>query len=106
MGVPRHVRKVHEPLFRRIEFSVDIEARVGSVSVPGVIRSIGEPIKSPVNGEPHRVRIDLPNGIEFDIAEIGNGVTSADGAIKLDLQNTYAQFNFLRHTGTGLMRTK
>ena len=48
--------KLHEPLFRRIEFSVDIDARVGSVTVPGVIRSTGEPIKSPVNGEPHRVQ--------------------------------------------------
>ena len=69
--------------------------------MPGVIRSTGEPIKSPVNGAPHRVRIDLPNGIEFDVAEIGNGVTDAEGAIKLDLKNTYAQFNFLRHTGQG-----
>jgi hypothetical protein len=98
--------KFHQPLFRRIEILVDIDARVGSVSVPGVIRSTGEPIKSPVNGEPHRVRIDLPNGIEFSVAEIGNGVTEAEGAIKLDLKNTYAQFNFLRHTGKGLVRTK
>jgi hypothetical protein len=96
----------HEPLFRRIEFSADIDGRVGSVTVPGVIRSTGEPIKSPVNGEPHRVRIDLPNGIEFSVAEIGNGVTSAEGAIRLDLKNTYAQFNRLRHTGKGLVRDR
>jgi hypothetical protein len=97
---------VHEPLFRPIAFSVDIDARVGSVSVPGVIRATGEPIRSPVNGEPHRVRIDLPNGIEFSVAEIGSGVTSADGTIRMDFRNTYAQFNFLRHTGKGLVRDK
>jgi hypothetical protein len=98
--------RVHEPLFKNIEFSVDIEARTASLSVPGVISSHGEPIKSPVSGEPHRVRIDLPNGIEFDVAEIGNGVTEADCAIRLDLKNTYAQFNFLRHTGKGFMRRR
>jgi hypothetical protein len=96
--------RVHEPLFRKIEFSVDIEARTGSLAVAGVISSRGEPIRSPVNGEPHRVRIDLPNGIEFEIAEIGNGVTDAHAAIRLDLKNTYAQFNYLRHTGKGLIR--
>jgi hypothetical protein len=85
---------------------VDIEARTASLSVPGVITSHGEPIKAPVSGEPHRVRIDLPNGIEFDIAEIGNGVTDGCAAIKLDLQNTYAQFNFLRHNGKGFVRGK
>jgi hypothetical protein len=98
--------RMHETLFRKIDFSVDITARTASLSVPGVISSNGEPIKSPVNGEAHRVRIDLPNGIEFDVAEIGNGVTDADCAIRLDLSNTYAQFNFLRHTGKGFVRTR
>jgi hypothetical protein len=96
--------KVHPPLHRPIEFSIDIEGRVAAVSVPGVLRSRGEPIKSPVSGEPHRVRIELPNGIEFQVAEVGNGNTEAEGAIRLDLKNCYTQFNRLRHTGRGLLR--
>lgn len=95
--------KVHEPLYRPIEFSVDIDARMATVHVPGVLRSRGEPIKSPATGQPHRVRIDIPNGIEFELAEIGNGVTTAEGAITLDLKNTYGQFNSLRHSGRGVV---
>ena len=95
---------VHEPLFRPIAFSADIEGRVGSVSIPGVIDGRAEPIRSPVNGEPHRVRIDLPHGIEFSVAEIANGNTTAEGTIRLDLKNSYAQFNRLKHTGRGLVR--
>lgn len=96
--------KVHEPIFRPIAFSADMDGRVGAVSIPGVIRSRAEPIRSPVTGEPHRVRIDLPQGIEFDVAEIGSATTKAEGTIRLDLKSTYAQFNRLRHTGRGLVR--
>jgi hypothetical protein len=95
---------LHEPLFLPIEFSADIEARVAAISIPGVIRSRAEPIRSPVTGEPHRVRIDLPNGIQFEIAEIANGVTQGGGAIRFDLTNTYAQLNRSRHTGKGLLK--
>ena len=38
----------------------------------------GEPIRSPVSGQPHRVRIDIPNGIEFELAEIGSAVTTSE----------------------------
>ena len=39
-----------EPLYRPIEFSVDIESRRGSFRVPGIIETVGEPIKNPVTG--------------------------------------------------------
>jgi hypothetical protein len=52
------------------------------------------------------VRIDLPNGIEFQVAEIGSGTTSAEGTVRLDLRASYAQFNRLNHTGRGLVRGK
>jgi hypothetical protein len=98
--------KVHPPLYCPIEFVVDMDGRMAEVTIPGVMQSRAEPIRGPVSGEPHRVRIDLPNGIEFEIAEIGSGTTSAEGTIKLDLKNSYAQFNRLRHTGRGIVRDK
>ena len=64
------------------------------------------PLRSPVSGDEHRIRIDLPNGIEFEIAEIGAASTEAKAAVKLDLRNSYCQFNVLRHTGSGLIRTR
>ena len=94
---------VHEPLFKPIDYEVDIEARSARVVIPDVLESAGSPIKSPASGQEHRVRIDIPSGIEFELAEIGSATTTSTGAIKLDLKDTYGQFNILRHSGRGVV---
>ncbi len=93
----------HEPLFKPIEFEVDIEARTGRVRVPGLVEATGQPIKSPATGDEHRVRIDIPSGIEFELAEIGMASSKSSGPIELDLNGSYGQFNVLRHSGTGVV---
>jgi hypothetical protein len=93
---------VHEPIFRPIRFEVDIERRTARVVIPGVLEATGRPITSPATGEEHRVRIDIPNGIEFELAEIGSASTKAMGAVELDLHDSYGQFNLLRHSGRGV----
>jgi hypothetical protein len=60
---------------------------------------------SPATGQQHRVRIDIPNGIEFEIAEIGSSSTNATGLIRFDLNDTYGQFTMIRHSGTGVIHT-
>jgi hypothetical protein len=97
---------VHEPIFKPIEFEVDIEKRRARVIIPGILESSGRPIRSPATGDEHRVRIDIPNGIEFELAEIGSATTKASGAIALDLDDTYGQFNVLRHSGTGVVSAR
>ena len=94
---------VHETLVKPIELEVDLEARTARVAIPGVLESVGRPIVSPATGQQHRVRIDIPNGIEFERAEIGSATTSATTAIRLDLTDTYGQFNRLRHSGKGVV---
>ena len=94
---------VHEPLFKPIDYKVDLEARTARVVIPGVLESVGSPIKSPASGQEHRVRIDIPNGIEFELAEVGSATTRATGAIPLELTETYGQFNILRHSGRGVV---
>jgi len=91
---------VHPPLDKPIAFDVDLEARTARVSIPGVLESVGRPILG-AGGTEHRVRIEIPNGVEFDRAEIGSATTTSVGAIWLSLENTYGQFNRLRHTGRG-----
>jgi len=95
---------VHAPLFKPIAFDVDITARTATVTIPGVLEAEGRPIKSPATGLPHRVQISIPNGIEFETAEVGSASTQASGAIVLDLKNSYGQFNLLRHSGTGIIQ--
>jgi len=93
---------VHETLYKPIEFDVDIEARKAHVVIPDVLQSIGSPIRSPVTGDEHRVRIDMPNGIEFRLAEIGNASSQTTAAINLDLENSYGQWNVLQLSGIGV----
>ena len=95
---------VHEPLFTPIEFSVDVDKRTARLVVPGIIESAGEPIRNPITGEEHRVRVTLPNGFEYTEAEYGSGSTKATGAIKLDLTDSYGQFAMLHLTQSGPVR--
>jgi hypothetical protein len=82
-----------EPLFLPIEYEVDVDARRGRFRVPGIVETVGEPIRNPVTGAEHRARIDLPHGFEYRLAEMGSGTTRATGAIALPgLENTYVQF--------------
>lgn len=96
---------VHTTLFKPIEFEVNIEARDAQAKIPGVLKSTGRPIRPPHGEGEHRVRIDIPDGIEFTIAEIGSASTETGGesAIELNLNDSYGQFNRLRHSGSGII---
>ena len=95
---------VHPTLYKPIEYEVDFDARTARVSIPGVLESNGRPIRSPHGGGEHRVRIDIPGGIEFEQAEIGSASTKTMGPIALDLHDSYGQWNIVRHSPTGVVR--
>jgi hypothetical protein len=94
--------RVHQPLIKPIAYQVDLEARTARVSIPGVLESVGRPIRG-ATGREYRVRIEIPHGIEFERAEIGSATTTSTAAIKLDLTDTYGQFNVLRHSRRGVV---
>ena len=98
------LEKVYDPIFAKMEFDVDVEARKGRYRVAGVVESQGEPIKNPVTGAEHRARIDLPHGFEYEIAEVGSGTTKAQGNVVLDLKSSYAQFAHLHLNNHGVVR--
>lgn len=95
---------VHPTLYKPIDYEVDIEGRTARVAIADVLESTGRPIQAPHGGGEHRVRINIPGGIEFELAEIGSASTTATGAITLDLQDSYGQWNILRHSPTGVVR--
>ncbi len=93
-----------EPLFRPIEFEVDVAARRGRFRVPGIVETVGEPIRNPVTGAEHRARIELPDGFEYRVAEMGSATTRATGAIPLPgLESTYGQFAHLHLSNKGVV---
>jgi hypothetical protein len=93
----------HAPLFEPITFEVDVEARRAHLEIPGFLEMSGEPIRNPVTGAEHRVRIDLPDGFEYRIAEIGSGTTRGAGPIEFDLKNSYGQFAHLHISNKGVL---
>jgi hypothetical protein len=78
-----------------ITFESQREARIGRINIPGIGETKIEPIKNPVTGETHRARIDLPDGFEYKLAEVGNTVACSvsSAGVSFELANTYAQLN-------------
>jgi hypothetical protein len=94
---------VHEPVFAPISLDLDIDKRSAKFSVPGLIEARGEPILNPVSGEEHRARINLPQGFEYDVAEVGRGWATTQGPIQIELADSHAQFAKLHMTGKGVI---
>jgi hypothetical protein len=86
-----------ESVVAAIGLESDRERRTSRIHIAGIAEAQAEPIRNPVTGEEHRARIDLPNGFEYKIAEVGNTVyanATAGGELDFTLQNSYAQFNW------------
>jgi hypothetical protein len=96
--------KLHEPIFAPIDFEVDIDGRKGRLIVRGVTEGRGEPIKNPVTGAEHRVRIDIPDGFEYSLAEIGRGWTVVSRPMQFTLVDSYAQFAHVNLCQSGILR--
>jgi len=71
--------EVFEPVFKAIDLEIDVEGRRGRVQVDDLIDMVGEPIKNPITGAEHRVRIDMPDGFEYVLAEMGSGTSTIQG---------------------------
>ncbi len=93
-----------ETLYKPIDLVLDTEKRTGHMTIPGVAEMKGEPIRNPVTGAEHRVRIDLPHGFEYTIAEMGSASSSVKGQLAMELTNSYAQFNELHLSDSGVVR--
>ena len=98
------MEEVFEPVFKHIELSVDVEERVGRLSVDGLIEGTGEPIRNPVTGDIHQARIDLPHGFEYSIAEMGSATANSTGPISISYENSYAQFAHIHLNNHGVVK--
>ena len=96
--------KVHDPVFAPIDLRVDIDGRSAQLNVPGWIDARGEPIVNPVTGEAHRARINLPQGFEYDVCEVGRGWAQTQGPVDVQLSDSHAQFAELHLTESGVVQ--
>ena len=96
--------EVLDPIYAPIEMEIDLEARKARVKIPGIAESTGSPIIDPFSGDEHRARINLPNGFEYTVAEMGSGSSKVQGEIEMELNESYGQFNKLHMNQDGVIR--
>ncbi len=97
--------KVLDPLFLPIELAIDVDECRSRVAVPALIESEGTPMISPFSGEPHRATVSLRSSLSFTQAEFGSGTTKATGAVPLDFEDSYGQFNYVHIDRRGPIRS-
>ena len=99
------MEKVHEPVFAPINFEVDVDGRHGRLSIPGYVEMTGEPIRNPVSGAEFRGQIRLPNGFEYEVAEIGSASSlTTGGPMEIEIESKYGQFANLHLSSHGVVR--
>jgi hypothetical protein len=89
------ITTLHPPAFLPISFDLDLDGRRGKVSIESVLDTEVSPIRNPVTGAEHRVRVSLPNGFEYREAEFASGDTRAPGPVSLDWTNGHAHVAML-----------
>jgi len=96
---------VLDTLYAPIELSIDVDQRMASLTIEGLVESRGTPLPGTLSpGEPSRIRLDTPEGPRYLYAEMGNGNTTARAGIELDFKDSYGQFNVLHMNQDGLIR--
>jgi len=99
------VSKVLDPKFVPIEFEFDLESRTARVRVPGEFETVSEPIKNVATGDSHRIRVEMPQGMEYFQPEIATTkVLKGSGAIKFDCPGAHSSLAVVDHRHTGLVR--
>lgn len=100
------VETMHPPVFTAIDFTVDVDARRGRLSIPGYVDMVGEPIRNKVSGEESRAQIVLPAGFEYEVADIGSASSRTQEPMPLELADSYGQFAHLHLGSHGVVRSR
>jgi hypothetical protein len=99
------IETMHEPVFTPIDFDVDVGGRRGRLAIPGYVEMTGEPIRNPVTGAEFRGQISLPDGFEYEVAEIGSASSrTIGGPMTIEINSKYAQVAHLHMSTNGLIR--
>jgi hypothetical protein len=98
------VETMHEPQFVPMDLAIDVEGRKARIRIGDLIEVDGEPIKSPVDGREVRALIYLPDGFEYEYADIGSASTRARGPVPLELKSSYGQFANIHLDSHGVVR--
>jgi hypothetical protein len=96
------VTTVHDPIFAPFEFSFDKNGRIARLVAKGVLETDVEPIKNPVTGSPHRIRVVMPEGFEHREAEVASANIRSTAAIKFDIKGSHSSLATVVQTPQGV----
>ncbi|HEY7959454.1 MAG TPA: DUF1326 domain-containing protein [Sphingomicrobium sp.] len=100
------IETMHEPVVTDIDFEVDVEERRGRLNIPGYVEMKGEPIRNKVTGKESRAQIRLPDGFEYEVAEVGSGTSrTTGGPMEIEITEKYAQLANLHLSTHGVVRS-
>ena len=91
-------------LYSPMKVSIDVDARQANIKADGLVESKGTPIIDPFSQKPVRARINLPDGFEYIVAEMGTGTSNVTADLKLEFKGSYGQFSILHVNQDGLIR--
>ena len=99
------IETMHEPVVAPIDFEVDVEGRRGRLRIDGYVEMTGEPIRNKVTGAESRAQIRLPDGFEYEVAEIGSATSrTLGGPMEIEITDKYAQLANLHRSTHGVVR--
>ena len=96
------VTKMHDPVFAPISFDFDKEGRTARLRIPGILETEVEPIKNPVTGTSHRIRVVLPEGFEHIEGEVASSDIRSTGAIRFTTSARHSTLAHVVHTPEGV----
>ena len=96
------VSKMHDPVFAPVTFTFDKAARTARLSIPGVLETDVEPIKNPVTGAAHRIKVVMPEGFEHIEGEVASSNIRSSGAIKFQTKGSHSTLAKVVQTPKGV----
>lgn len=100
------VTTMHPPVFTDIDIELDVEGRKGRVFVKDYIETTGRPIRNAVSGAESRAQIVLPDGFEYEVADIGSASSRTQGPVRVEIDDKYGQFAHLHLNNNGVVRSR
>jgi hypothetical protein len=94
--------KMLDPVFAPISFEFDLERRKARLDVPGVLSTQVQPIKNPVTGLEHRIRVVMPEGFEHTEAEVACASISSTGGIRFEVAEGHGSLAVVEQTPRGV----
>ena len=98
------IETMHEPVVADIDFEVDVKGRKGHLNIDGYVEMRGQPIRNKATGKESRAQIRIPDGFEYEVAEIGSASSrTTGGPMQIEIDEKYAQLANLHLSTHGVI---